>query len=153
MRVMTIINRQPVIALIDSGSTHNFINAKTANKLSLKITAAQPFNVRVADGFPLRCQGAYRKVAMDVGGATFTVDLFSLPLTGLDVVLGMSWLEMLGPTMCDWRAKSLMFTWEGEQKSVHGLKNGLIKQAHSEELSKEIRMGQTLFALSIHEEK
>jgi hypothetical protein len=36
-----------------------------------------------------------------VQGLTFTVTLFSLPLTGLDVVLGVQWLEKLGPVVCD----------------------------------------------------
>lgn len=93
IRVHALINDQHMVELIDSGSTHNFISERVANKLNLRLTPTKPFSVKVADGHPLRCKGVYRNVAMDLGSASFVVDLFVPPLTGLDVVLGIQWLE------------------------------------------------------------
>ncbi|CAL9234153.1 unnamed protein product [Arabidopsis halleri] len=121
IRVQAVINRQQMVALIDNGSTHNFISERTANKLNLKSTPTKPFDVKVADGHPLRCKEVYRQVAMDLGTATFVLDLFVLPLTGLDVVLGIQWLEQLGPTICDWKAKSMRFLWAGTEQMLTGL--------------------------------
>lgn len=47
------IHNQKLIALIDSGSTHNFITDKVANRLNLQLTPTKPFHVRVVDGHPV----------------------------------------------------------------------------------------------------
>lgn len=44
-----------MVALINNGSTHNFISDGTMNQLNLKITPTKPFNVHVADGSFLQC--------------------------------------------------------------------------------------------------
>lgn len=88
LRVQLEVNRQHLMVLIDSGATHNFLGEKVANRLGLKLTPTKPFKVRVADGHPLRCRGAYRRVTMGISGESFVIDFYSLPLSGLDVVLG-----------------------------------------------------------------
>lgn len=152
LRVHTMVNRQQLVALIDSGSTHNFISEKAANRLNLKLTAVKPFNVRVADGHPLRCRGSYRRVNMDLSGASVLLEFFVLPLQGLDIVLGVQWLELLGPTLWDWKALTMEFTWAGEKRMIHGLHNKPISQAHVAELTKEVCKGHACFALSFQQE-
>ena len=152
LRVHAVVNWQELVALIDSGSTHNFISEKAANRLNLKITAVKPFNVRVADGHPLRCRGSYQKVTMDLSGVSFVLEFFVLPLQGLDVVLGVQWLELLGPTLCDWKAHTMEFEWAGQKRMVRGLLYKPITQVQPEEISKEARMGQACFALTFQPE-
>lgn len=151
LRVLTMVNHRQMVALIDSGSTHNFISEKAANRLNLKLTPTTPFSVKVADGHPLRCRGSYRNVTTELGGVSFRIEFFVLPLTGLDVVLGIQWLETLGPIVCDWKAHYLKFMWAGEEKVVHGLQTKTIAQAHTDEIRREAKMGQACFALSLHE--
>ncbi|KAF8414344.1 hypothetical protein HHK36_002345 [Tetracentron sinense] len=50
LRVNGCIKRQPVVILIDSGSTHNFVDPKTAKQISCRMQASEPFNVMVANG-------------------------------------------------------------------------------------------------------
>lgn len=88
IRTHTEIHHQKLIALIDSGSTHNFITDKVANRLNLKLTPTKTFDVRVADGHPIRCTGVYRRVQATIDGVLFQVDFFPLPITGQDLVLG-----------------------------------------------------------------
>ena len=45
-----------MVVLIDSGSTYNFISEKEVNMLQLPIVPTDSFNVRVANGGPLKCQ-------------------------------------------------------------------------------------------------
>ncbi|CAL9231913.1 unnamed protein product [Arabidopsis halleri] len=149
LRIQVEINRRGLVALIDSGASHNFIGEKEANRLGLKRTPTKPFNVLVADGHPLRCHGAYRKVAMRLAGEIFVVDFYGLPLSGLDVVLGVSWLERLGPIVCDWKAQSMKFQWAEKQIEVNGLRRGPISKVMSREIEKEARQGQSIFALTI----
>lgn len=82
--------------LIDSGSTHCFVDTLTANKLGLTIATRPPLHVSVANGGQLRCSGVSRNVQIVLGSANFTVDLFLIPLGEFGVVLGVNWLCTLG---------------------------------------------------------
>ena len=82
--------------LIDSGSTHNFVSEKVAQMLHLLVIPTGPFIVKVADGNRLQCQGRFERVQIILQGILFSLKLYSLPLIGLDFVLGIHWLEMLG---------------------------------------------------------
>lgn len=50
MKVRGKIGQHQVTLLIDSGSTHNFLNSKIAYKLGLFINSARKFKVVVANG-------------------------------------------------------------------------------------------------------
>lgn len=91
------VGNRHVLALVDSGSTHNFISTKAAQKLRLRRTATPSFLVRVANGEPMKCEGRFDEVEVKIGEATFTMMLHALTLVGLDLVLGVKWLETLGP--------------------------------------------------------
>lgn len=86
-----------MIALINSGSTHNFISKKETSRLRLPVVFTKLFYVMVANGNPIQCQGRFNDVPLQVQGISFTLTLYSLPLTGLDVVFEVQWLESLGP--------------------------------------------------------
>ena len=62
MRVMAKIGQYAIVILIDSGSTHNFINSRLANLLQLPIKPTTSFSVQVANGAKLTCQGMFEKV-------------------------------------------------------------------------------------------
>ncbi|RVW32429.1 Transposon Tf2-8 polyprotein [Vitis vinifera] len=55
-----------VMVLIDSGSTHNFISNRLANKLRLPVIPTETFPVWVANGERLKCQGRYDKVRVEL---------------------------------------------------------------------------------------
>jgi len=101
MWVMAKIGRYEVVVLIDSGSTHNFISEKVANLLQLAVVPTEPFNVKVVNGGPLRCQGRFEDVQVLLQGIPFSLTLYALPLSGLDLVLGVHWLEQLGTVVCN----------------------------------------------------
>jgi hypothetical protein len=56
MQVLAKIRPYKMVVLIDSGSTYNFISEKEVNMLQLPIVPTDSFNVRVANGGPLKCQ-------------------------------------------------------------------------------------------------
>lgn len=62
MRVTAKIGHCEVVVLIDSDSTHNFISDKVAALLHLPVIPSEPFNVRVANGQPLKCQRRFENV-------------------------------------------------------------------------------------------
>ena len=62
MRVMAKIGPYKILVLIDSGSTHDFINTRLANMLQLPIQPTAAFSVKVANGEKFTCQGKHEKV-------------------------------------------------------------------------------------------
>ncbi|XP_021595172.1 uncharacterized protein LOC110602054 [Manihot esculenta] len=68
MRVLVKIGSTEMIVLIDSGSTHNFINGKMAKSLRLPATAVKPNKVKVANGGHLQCSGKFEDMNLLVQG-------------------------------------------------------------------------------------
>jgi len=89
------------MVLIDSGSTHNFISNRLASMLRLPVIPTKSFHIWVANMEGLTCQGRYDKVWVELQGTEFYLTLFSLTLTGLDLVLGIQWFKMLGSMVCN----------------------------------------------------
>ena len=62
MRVMAKIEPYEIVVLIDSDSTHNFINTQLANMLQLPIQPTNAFSIKVANEEKVTCQGKHEKV-------------------------------------------------------------------------------------------
>uniref|UniRef100_A0A803P909 Uncharacterized protein n=1 Tax=Cannabis sativa TaxID=3483 RepID=A0A803P909_CANSA len=56
-------------------------------------------------------------------GHQFQVDLYVLPIWGLDVVLGMKWLQTLSPCLHDHKAFTMEFQWQGKTVKLAGSAN------------------------------
>lgn len=50
MRLMEIVQGLQVVVLVDSGSTHYFINPMVAKKTKLKASVTKPLGVKIANG-------------------------------------------------------------------------------------------------------
>jgi hypothetical protein len=118
MRIMARIGNHELTVLIDSGFTHNFISERIANWLHLPVIPTQPFNVKVANGNPLKCQGRFENIHVLLQGIPFMLTLHALPLCGLDLVLGVQWLEQLGTVACDWKKMTMEFMWNNQMQKL-----------------------------------
>jgi hypothetical protein len=76
------------IALLDSGSTHNFISESAAQRTGLPLQHRPCLTTTVANGDRVLCVGIIRQAAITIHGDIFLVDLFVMPLAGYDMVLG-----------------------------------------------------------------
>lgn len=83
--------------LIGTGSNNNFIQEALVEKLGLVCEEAKRFRVYMGNSQYLICNRRCVGVALELQGHSFVVDLYILPIWGLDVVLGMQWLRTLGP--------------------------------------------------------
>ena len=149
MRVMARIGPYEVVVLIDSGSTHNFINKKMANMLQLPVLPTEPFNVKVANGEPLKCQVRFENVPIMLQGIPFVLTLYALPLMGLDLVLGVHWLEQLGTVACNWKKLTMEFQWDNKNKKLQGIDTHSIQPTTTKALTKKARQGGSMFAISL----
>lgn len=73
--------------------------------------------------------------------------LYSLPLTGLDLVLGVQWLEKLGPVMCNWQKMTMEFMWGNQARTLQGANDQVIQSASLKAISKEANQGSSTFAI------
>jgi hypothetical protein len=85
------------IALLDSGSTHNFISESTAQRTGLPLQHRPCLTATVVNDDRVSCVGIIRQAAITIHGDIFLVDLFVMPLAGYDMVLGHPVADDAGP--------------------------------------------------------
>lgn len=85
IRLCVLIRSVELTVLVDSGSTHTFINDEVARRIGLNVTPRSSLTVKVANGDRLLSPGIYAATSVDIHGESFTIDCLSLPLDGFDV--------------------------------------------------------------------
>jgi hypothetical protein len=87
-----LINNDSVILLFDSGTTYSFISYDCIDRFNLPILK-HPFKLTVstlAEGH-VSTSSLCTPCFLVYQGRTFCVDLFCLPLSNIDIILGMDW--------------------------------------------------------------
>ncbi|KAH9735040.1 hypothetical protein KPL71_017615 [Citrus sinensis] len=136
-----------IIVLIDSGSTHNFISTRLANVLKLPIVPTTAFPVKVANSEKLACQGKFENIQILIQDIPFSLMVYALPILGLDLVLGVQWLEELGTVECNWKSLTMNFNWNNRPRHLQGLNPQSLQTATVAEVNKEIKQGHEAFAI------
>jgi hypothetical protein len=96
LKIEGYIKKKKVIVLIDSGSTHNFIHYKLANALNLFVYPTPEFQVMIADGGTINFSRKCNKINITMGEYVMNSPMIAIPMGGVDVVLGIQWLQSLG---------------------------------------------------------
>ncbi|KAM1079465.1 hypothetical protein ACFX2B_014021 [Malus domestica] len=140
MKVIGLVNGQQVTVLLDSGSTHNFVDSRLLKKFAWHTQPTKPFEVIIADGGKVSSSGCYTDAALSIGGYECGVDLYSLPLGGCDIVLGVQWLSLVSPVLWDFQLLTMEFAKNGSQyKLIHSDTHApLIQEGTLQQLDKEI---------------
>jgi hypothetical protein len=113
MQIAVSLGDASLVALIDSGSTHNFIGEDAARRTGLTLQQRPRLTALVANGERVTCEGVIRDAPLLVDGEPFPADLFVMPLAGYDVVLGTRWLGVLGPIVWDLSRQRMTFQRQG----------------------------------------
>ena len=101
MRVLGKVKKHDLVFLVDSGSTHNFIDQAVVKKLKCKTQAMTMMEVTVTNGETMGVRELCKLVKWEAQGLTQYTDFLVLPLQGCDLVLGVQWLKSLGPIVWD----------------------------------------------------
>jgi RNase H-like domain found in reverse transcriptase/Reverse transcriptase (RNA-dependent DNA polymerase)/Integrase zinc binding domain/Retroviral aspartyl protease/Integrase core domain/Retrotransposon gag protein/Chromo (CHRromatin Organisation MOdifier) domain len=109
MRFKGFIGTVPVFALIDSGSTHSFVNPSVLQAEHHHIVFTNPMIVMVANGERMVTDSKCEAMQFSIQGFEFQHDLRLLPVKGYDVILGLDWLSKLGPMKIDWSQQWVEF--------------------------------------------
>lgn len=92
MQLRVQIGAHEFTALLDSGSTHNFISVPASQHANLPFVDSGGAHVVVPNGDRIPCRGLAHDVKLRIGDDSFMVDCFSIPLDCHDIVLGIAWL-------------------------------------------------------------
>ena len=123
LRVDGLVRKHCVHILIDSGSTHNFLDERLVRKMGLDAEPTAGFEVAIGDGTKLRAESLCRRVGIRVQGHDIIVDLYPLALRGADIVLGTQWLQSLGPVTFDFRSMWMKFQQGNKEVRLDGVRS------------------------------
>jgi hypothetical protein len=121
MKVQIAMGGATLHALLDFGSTHNFIAEDSVAATGLLPQQRDTLSVTVANGERVPCSGMFRHAAFTIDLQHFTADFYVLPLAGYDVVLGTQWLATLDPLLWDFGQLTLQFWRDSQPVCWHGL--------------------------------
>jgi hypothetical protein len=111
--------------MVDSGSSHSFVNSSLSSSLVGISSIATPCRVEVANGQVIQCAIEMKQANWSIQEVAFVAGLTLLPLPYYDMILGIDWLEKYNPMKVDWRSKWMMINYKGSSVQLHGLQPSL----------------------------
>jgi predicted aspartyl protease len=117
-------------ALVDTGSTHNFLSQEAAARVHLPLVQRAGLRVTVANGDKVPSPGMFQDARISIDTEVFITDLYVLPLGGYDLVLGMQWLSTLGQILWDFGQLTMSFWHKDHMVLWRGLPTGASPAAH-----------------------
>ncbi|KAK8933404.1 hypothetical protein KSP39_PZI015802 [Platanthera zijinensis] len=136
MRVTESYHGQPIHVLIDSGSTHNFVDEAAAQRLQCTLVPITPFSVAVANGKTISSSHKVDNFQWVMQGVEFISDVLVLPLGGCDVVLGIQWLITLGMVHWNFADLRMEFSSGGKHINLRGAQPGNMTWSKGKHLQK-----------------
>jgi hypothetical protein len=101
IRIRARVQNQVMLLLVDSGSSHTFINSNFVERLQCPTTLIPAVDVKIANGEQLQCDQVVPQLAWWAQGHSFVTDMRVLPLGAYDAILGVDWLKQWGDMRCN----------------------------------------------------
>lgn len=133
--------------LLDSGSTHNFLDLEVAKKLGCKSEKVTSLPVTEGGGTTLEAPYICRGFSWQLQQMTFTADVIVLPLVLCDLILGIQWLRSLGPILWDFDRLQMEFSFKGKKFLLQGAKPSGVKLINNKTFSQAVQHRAQIFFL------
>lgn len=117
-----ILKKERVIVLIDSGSTHNFINHKLAVHLKYFIYPTHECQVMVIDEGTITCFGKCYNTNLVMEDYILNSPMYAISMGGVDIVLVVQWLTTLGTVEMNFQELFMRFQYEERNFQLRGLR-------------------------------
>ena len=101
MKLEGYLQEVPILLLIDSEASHNYLTKELVILLDLPISETKQYVISLWDGSKRTSQGMCEGLVIKVGKNSLRLDAYILDLGGIDVILGVEWLETLGLVKSD----------------------------------------------------
>lgn len=121
IKLAGMVNNNQLVILVDSGSTHSFLDPAAARRLNCEVEVINPLNVSVAGGGNIECISKCPRVEWDMARHLCAATMRILPLVGYDMVLGVDLLRRLGPIELDYEEHTITFNTKGEKCMMNGI--------------------------------
>jgi hypothetical protein len=121
MQIYVTIGNEQFIALLDSGSTHNFVRGDVARRVGLYTKPCPGTGVTVANGDCVECTGFATDVGIRIADEFFSMDCYTISLDRWELVLGISFLRQLGPILWDFDDLCMAFNKGGRRVFWRGI--------------------------------
>ncbi|KAL2505089.1 Uncharacterized protein Adt_20710 [Abeliophyllum distichum] len=109
IRVPGLIKWKKISILIDSGSTHSFVDEGLISQLKYNTNQSKSLTVTVANGEKLQSNAICRPLVWRMRGLEYQFKMRTLKLGGSDMVLGVDWLNQFGPVPFDFDEGHISF--------------------------------------------
>ena len=103
--------------MVDSGATHNFIDAQMVERRGIQTESLDGFSVLVLGHQTITCARYVPKLSVTMGTYTLTDHFFVVDIPDTNMILGVQWLITLGKVTMDW--KTLEMEWDDEKTGRH----------------------------------
>ncbi|XP_058740833.1 uncharacterized protein LOC131613154 [Vicia villosa] len=152
MRVTGLHDKRLLHILLDSGSTHNFLDLEVAKSLGCKLEVISPLTVTGGGRHQLQAAFICRSLKWKLQQTQFTADVIVLPLVCCDLILGIQWLRSLGPILWDFDKLHMEFHLQGRKFVLRGAKVPSLKLIDNKSFAHVVKKGAELCFLTINNE-
>jgi hypothetical protein len=104
-----ILQEVPIVILVDSGATHNFIDKRLVQKMGWPADNSKSMWIRLGDGSRVQSGGVCSNLSIDIEGVQVDIEAQLFDLGGMDLILGVDWLRTLGDIIMNWNSQSMSF--------------------------------------------
>ncbi|KAJ8754420.1 hypothetical protein K2173_002871 [Erythroxylum novogranatense] len=134
LRLQGNLKGRDVAILIDSGSTHNFMDQNLVELCDLTVTQDIPLQITIANKEKMICHGRCLNLSLIIQGYHTSADFFVLPVAAYPIVLGIQWLATLGPVETDYANLTMTIKRGDQLHTFHGIKRGELEPLQRKEL-------------------
>ncbi|GAU25035.1 hypothetical protein TSUD_155090 [Trifolium subterraneum] len=149
MRISGLHDKKVIQILLDSGSTHNFLDLEVAKKLGCVLEEIPPLPITGGGGHMLQAAFISRGFQWTLQQTKFTADVIVLPLVCCDLILGIQWLKSLGPILWDFEKLQMEFSTQGRRFVLRGSKTPNVKLINNKSFSQAVKKGAELCFMSL----
>lgn len=121
LKFEALIGDLPVIVMVDSGASHNFISRKLLKVMGISAEIFPGINIRLGDGHLVFITQRCSQLPLKVASCDFQVNALVFDMGHLDLVLGMEWLKSLGDVIHNWQQATMKFVYQGKPVGIQGL--------------------------------
>jgi hypothetical protein len=98
MQLPVMVHGVKLTALLDSGSTHNFVDTDAAARAGIKLQGRAGLRVAVVNGDRLTSSGSYLGLRIQIRDEPFEIDCYGLALVSFNMVLDVQGWKLWAPS-------------------------------------------------------
>jgi Retroviral aspartyl protease len=104
--------------MLDSGSTHFFLNPAIVHNLSIPIVECLVLQVTTVSGIVLTTSNMCGNLVLTIQGHAFNADLRVLHVPGYDLILGIDWLALNNSMNINWKTGVIKLLLQGKKVTL-----------------------------------